>query len=44
MGRENHPPDPPPLLESANAEMAQAIATARQVAASEAAVLLIGES
>ena len=44
MGRENHPPDPPPLLESANAEMARAIATAQQVAASDAAVLLIGES
>ncbi len=44
MGRETFPPDPPPLLESAVPRMARAIATARRVAASEAAVLLIGES
>ena len=44
MGHENQPPDPPPLLESANAEMSRALATAHQVADSEAALLLIGES
>jgi NtrC-family two-component system response regulator AlgB len=44
MGHENHLPQLPPLLESANAEMARAIATARQVAASDVAVLLSGES
>ena len=37
-------PEPSPLLDSANATMQRAIATARQVAASDAAVLLVGES
>jgi NtrC-family two-component system response regulator AlgB len=44
MGHENHLPQPPPLLESANAAMAKALATARQVAASDVPVLLSGES
>ncbi len=44
MVYEPQPADPPLLLESANADMAAAIATARQVAASEATVLLTGES
>ena len=44
MGHENDPPQLPPLLESANAAMAKALATARQVAGSEVAVLLSGES
>ena len=39
-----HAPEPSPVLESANATMQRAIATARQVAASDAAVLLMGES
>jgi NtrC-family two-component system response regulator AlgB len=37
-------PEPSPLLDSANAAMQRAIATARQVATSDAAVLLMGES
>lgn len=36
--------DPPPLLESASPAMMRAISTARQVAASDVAVLLTGES
>ena len=44
MGHENHLPQLPPLLESANAAMARALATARQVATSDVAVLLSGES
>jgi len=36
--------EPPPIFESANATMARAINTARQVAASEVPVLLAGES
>ena len=40
----HHAPEPSPLLDSANATMQRAIATARQVATSDAAVLLVGES
>jgi NtrC-family two-component system response regulator AlgB len=39
-----HVTDPPPLLESADPRMARAIAVAQQVAASDAPVLLCGES
>jgi NtrC-family two-component system response regulator AlgB len=41
---ESHGVQPPPVLESANAEMARAICTARQVARSDVSVLLSGES
>jgi len=44
MEYENHSPHPPVVLESANAEMALAISTARQVAAADVSVLLSGES
>jgi two-component system, NtrC family, response regulator AlgB len=37
-------PEPPPLWESANAEMARAIASARQVAAFDVPILLTGEN
>jgi NtrC-family two-component system response regulator AlgB len=39
-----HAPEPSPLLESANPTMQRTIAIARQVATSDAAVLLVGES
>ena len=44
MLHDHHTSHPPPLLDSANAEMARAIALARQVAASDVSVLLTGES
>ncbi len=44
MEYESHAPHPSAVLESANAEMAAAISTARQVAPSDVAVLLSGES
>src|ERR1035437_5836659 len=38
------PHEPPPIFESANVVMARAVSTARQVAASDVPVLLVGES